>query len=149
MQIAIYLLLGAGLMGGLYWALTQITARQRRLNAELTRLERLSAEVSMNAEALLEQIDERMEQLQEMLARVAAAAGAVTQQPDPNVAEAAPTPVVEAPAPIPGQRYQQMRATVWTLADQGKDLGEIARELGIPRGEAELLLNLRGLKVTT
>jgi hypothetical protein len=42
MLTIVYLLLGVAFMGGLFWALTQITARQRKLNAELARLERLA-----------------------------------------------------------------------------------------------------------
>ncbi len=163
---AIYLLLGVGLMGGLFYALTQITARQRRLTAELTRLERLAAEVSMNAEAVLERVDERMEQLTAMLAQVSsaveAAQAAAAQPPAPAPAPAVAAepkkrkraPKVEAQPPAPEaneptsiQRYQQVRSAVWAMADEGKELGEIAQALSIPRGEAELMLNLRGRKV--
>jgi hypothetical protein len=183
MQAALYLLIGLAVMGGLFWLLMQITARQRRLDAELTRLERLAAEVAMNAEALLEQVDERMDQLHDLLAVVEAKAApreAVPREaapreatpapgkrgrrrkqkeakpapPEPSAAaqaagatEAAPEPAPDRPG-APGQKYQELRPAVWALADQGKDPGAIAQELGIPRGEVILMLNLRSRKVT-
>jgi hypothetical protein len=177
MQAALYLLIGLAVMGGLFWLLMQITARQRRLDAELTRLERLAAEVAMNAEALLEQVDERMDQLHDLLAVVEAKAAPQEAAPEKVASEkaapahgkrggrrrkqkeapAAPTPeAAPEPAPepapdrpgAPGQKYQELRPAVWALADQGKDPGAIAQELGIPRGEVILMLNLRSRKVT-
>ncbi len=205
---AVYLVLGLVLIGGLYYALTQITARQRRLNAELTRLERLAAEVSMNAEAILDRVDERIDRLNELTtdveSRMNALRTAVAEQsatlertgpeakasstakpeaapepstgtapkqrksrkkthpaPDPEVTvqtapEAAPAASSEpSPAEVASpakttslDRYQQLRTAVFTLADQGKGAGEIAQELGVPRGEVQLILNLRGRKVT-
>lgn len=166
MLTIVYLVLGLAFMGGLFYALMQITARQRRLTAEMTRLERLAAEVSMNAEAILDRVDERTHQLLELMeraeARVAAAASVPT--PAPTAAQApvtwaapapAPQPVIPAPLepealpePTSMQKYQGMRASVWHLADQGKSPSDIAHELGIPRGEVLLLLNLRTKKVT-
>lgn len=202
---AIYLLLGLGVVAGLYYALTQLMARQRQLNAELTRLERLAAEVAMNAEAILEHVDERIDRLAEISAEVEAKAEATlslieaavhaekahrTQAaPKPNEAgqsgfrdepapanwqgkqaqrPAAQTPSLELteegapdvpPAPTeeaagpdlssaPLQRYQETRSAVFALADQGKTAVEIAQALGVPRGEVQLLLNLRNRKVT-
>jgi hypothetical protein len=172
-----YLLLGLALMGGLLWALTQITARQRRLDAELTRLEQLSAEVTMNAEAVLERVDERIEQLTQLLAQLEARAQvAAAEQQEPGPAPPAPegeqappprkrrgrsakarsvevevgaAPESGHPAPTPAQRYQELRARVSALADQGKSPAQIAQELGIPRGEVELMLNLRVKQVAT
>lgn len=210
----VYLILGLGFVGGLYYALTQITARQRRLNAELTRLERLAAEVAMNAEAILERVDERIERLNEIAEAAeitvtsARAAVEVHVQAPPVAPVAAPAPAqasVPAPAPAPGaeeaqparkksrprkapavqakpkappepvaqapaapqpesepsgpveakpegikslSKYQELRTSVFALADQGKEIGEIAQALGVPRGEVQLILNLRGRKVT-
>ena len=53
MPTVLYLLLGLAAIGALAFAFYQVTARQRRLMAELTRLERLTAEVVMSAEAVL------------------------------------------------------------------------------------------------
>lgn len=178
---ALYLVLGLGLVAGLYYALTQITARQRRLNAELTRLERLAAEVAMNAEAILEQVDERIDRLNQIAAAVEATAAAAraaveaaAQAPLTATAPVAPgaQAAPEAPAapaavesrPTPKKRrtpkepatspepltakYQELRSAVFALADEGKEVGEIAQKLGVPRGEVQLILNLRGRKVT-
>lgn len=193
---AVYLILGLGFVAGLYYALTQITARQRRLNAELTRLERLAAEVAMNAEAILERVDERVDRLNELATEVEAAAAAarvavesagqaapaptaapaepVAEEPQPKPKKqrtrkapaakaepapaepAQPAPVESAPAPAAETKegvkslakYQEVRTAVFALADQGKDAGAIAQAMGLPRGEIQLILNLRGRKVT-
>lgn len=142
----VYLLLGLALMGGLFYALTQITARQRRLNAELTRLERLAAEVSMNAEAIFEQVDERMGRLDDL---VKSAQGRVdVSAVAPQVQKETPAQAPTLPPPTSMQKYQEVRAAVWTLADRGDDPITIAQALGIPRGEVQLMLNIRGRKVT-
>lgn len=208
---AIYLLLGLGVVAGLYYALTQLMARQRQLNAELTRLERLAAEVSMNAEAILEHVDERIDRLAEITAEVEAKAEAtlslieavqagkagevspaqaapkpgepeVRAIPAPAKKQAKPrkrqgaqtspqAPTAEAPKagsrpakakepvkeaeepakdipPASLQRYEETRSAVFALADQGKSPVEIAQALGVPRGEVQLMLNLRNRKVT-
>lgn len=157
---AIYLVLGLAVVAGLYYILTQITARQRRVNAELTRLERLSAEVAMNAEAVLERVDERIDRLNalvvEVEVRMAKAPPAPMPEAEPVVEperepEREPEPVAapEEAAATPARRdYQEARTSVWALADQGKGAGEIATLLDMPRGEVMLLLNLRGRKVT-
>jgi len=182
MYVALYLTLGVALMGGLFWTLTQITARQRRLNAEMIRLERLAAEVSMSAEAVLDKVDERIDQLAALLARAeqtaqgqvegSAAAPATSQEPGPAprkrkrsrprttpqpapehsaaaVAPEAPA-VIETPLPTPPplQKYQDLKTAVRELADQGRTSGDIAEELGLPRGEVQLMLNLGTRKVT-
>jgi len=169
---AVYLVLGLCVIAGLAYVLMQVTARQRRLNAEMTRLERLAAEVTMNAEVVLEQVDLRIERLQKVVAEAEAKVAALQAAPPATPAAAgppasrpaepanpapeamaAPAPEPEAPAAAGGQltsmeRYQQMRTAVWTLADQGRSVLEIAQALGVPRGEVQLLLNLRGKKVT-
>jgi hypothetical protein len=173
MIVTLYLLIGLAVAGALYWALTQITARQRRLNAELTRLEQLAAEVSLNAGAILERIDQRTAELTALLAQVEARVEAHaeatlepapapapapaprkrsrTKEPERQALQPAPSPAPTPPAsevPAPVQRYQELRTAAWALADQGKESGAIAEALGIPRGEVELLLNLRGKKVS-
>jgi len=156
MLTIIYLMLGLAFMGGLFWALMQITARQRRLTAELTRLERLAAEVSLNAEAILDRVDERADRLNELLERAEAAVARVPAEAPP--APVAPAPSVVIPEPVVAQdvppaptsieKYQKLRDAARALADRGKSPSEIAHELEIPRGEVLLLLNLRSKKVT-
>jgi hypothetical protein len=173
MEVVIYLLLGLAAMGGLFWLLTQITARQRRVNAELTRLERLAAEVSMNAEAVMEQVEDRIAQLQKLADEVQAKAVSAAAVPSdlgqaPRV-EAEPAPIagqvpapdqppakrkrgrprkvqppVEVPVEVPASpgRYQALRAQVVSLAGQAMDAAAISRQLGMPRGEVQLILNL-------
>lgn len=185
MEVIIYLLLGLATLGGLFWLLTQITARQRRVNAELTRLERLAAEVAMNAEAVLEQVEDRIEHLQKLANEVEAkivleatvsptavsvdggpiqpaelapvqAAARLQAVPTPiaaqvSVPDRAPAPrkrgrprKVQPPVEALGSqgRYQALRAQVVSLAGQEMDAAAIGRQLGMPRGEVQLILNL-------
>lgn len=238
MLTAIYLLLGLAAVGGGYYALTQIASRQRRLHAELTRLEQLTAEVAMTAEATLDQIDERIERLNRLAAQVeakvegrgktpalpqpdgagapdatgvpgatgapqavppatpatpagaavppavAAAAYAAAAQTAPAAqpaatgapapaggapvkrkrgrprkhplpeqpAAASPAPSAQAPAappaaaPVSPTPPSPKVQAVTALATEGKSVAEIAEALAIPRGEVQLILNLR--KVT-
>lgn len=148
---AIYLALGLAIMGGLFYALTQITARQRRLHAELTRLERLAGEVALNAEALLDRVDERAIRLGELLGRAETLSRAVkAQTPPPPTeapAQARPAPEPQAP-PTSLQRYQSMRASVWAMAEKGMDPLAISQALSIPRGEVQLMLNIRARRAS-
>jgi type IV secretory pathway VirB10-like protein len=158
-----------GTVGGLLWTLSRFTNRHRQLQAELTRLERLSAEVAMHAEAVLDQVDERIAELQRLAALTQAPAPvpaepkaevpaqlpaqpsaqavvqAPVQAPAPAPAPPAPT-VVAAPTEPAGDRYQRLQAEVLALAARGKSESDIARELGVPRGEVQLMLRLRHTK---
>jgi len=191
LMVVVYLLLGLGVVGALYYAVTQITVRQRKLDADMTRLERLAAEVAMNAEAILERVDERIEQLERLSAELEARAARVQAPPAAPPAEAAPAKprrsrsrqsaaepqpgadagarpgpasdayshVDQAPSPHeqpqpdsdsdsqPKLNYAEIRARVYAMADAGHDALDIAQALGIPRGEVQLILNLRGAKM--
>lgn len=189
----VYLFLGLGLVAGIFWTLTQIATRQRRLQDELSRLERLAAEVALNSDAILDRVDERTERLQALLAQVEAAAAAFSEatartaeaalaqealradleQVSPPTAqesappprkrgrtrkqEAAPAPpppagettgTAQAPPPASMERYQALRTRVEELSNQGLDAGTVAQLVGVPRGEVQLILNLRTNKVT-
>lgn len=192
MEAAIYLLLGLAVAGALIYAMMQVNARQQRLHAELTRLERLSAEVTMNAEAVLEQVDQRIERLNQLAAALearaqytaepaaeaeapthpartrkrsqgqraakvsgnreskqATAAGEEMAQAAQPEVQPEPGPQAEPPSSKdPADRYTDRRQAVFALADQGKSPLEIAEALAIPRGEVQLMLNLRGRKLS-
>lgn len=222
MPPVLYLLLGLAVVGALFYALTQVNRRQQRLHAELTRLERLSAEVTINAEAVLEQVDQRIEQLEALSLRLEERAqqlyeGRVEQatrplpdRPRPHeapaplgssspdalaasfeealqaaralsgqlappasqepptpeshlhpTAESQPLPAAESadleaelelpPEPAspvtPADRYAALRQSVYELSKEGKSPLEIAEALAIPRGEVQLILNLKGKKL--
>jgi hypothetical protein len=170
----------AGLLGiaALCWMLYQANLRHRRLQAELLRLDRLAAEVTLHAEAVLDQVDERTAQLQKLLdaatAQVAAATGvASAPAPTPVPARApapapgyAPAPALAramAPAPSPepppaqavqpadendSLRYSELRTKVAALAEGGIPVAQIAQMLGVPRGEVSLILNLQKKKAS-
>ena len=163
MPTYLYLLLALAVVGALAYAVYQVTVRQQRVLAEITRLERLTAEVTMSAEALLDEIDERMARLNELAAQLEIRAVAELQARAEEGAGGAPEPEpappkrerkgpsgsgkeVSAGEPVhgPADRYGDLRQAVWRLADEGKDAVAIAEALGVPRGEVLLLLNLRG-----
>ena len=141
----------------------------------------------MNAEAVLEQVDQRIERLNRLAAAVEARAQTVqveevpqasptpekakakkrapraagksaaemavaAQAPaahEPPAVEPVPPDPVPPPAPkTPADRYSDLRQSAFALADQGKSVLEIAEALSIPRGEVQLMLNLRGRKVS-
>jgi len=173
MEGLLYPIIGLAVVGGLYWVLTEMTRRQQRVDASLRKLEELAAEVTMEAGAVLEQADERIALLRELLEAVelkareqaaekasgedrahgAAREPASVQEPVPlrEPAQVQEPVGVAAPQTAPGssrERYQAIRAEVWALADRGLSEAEIARRLGIPRGEVQLMLNLRARRVT-
>lgn len=79
MPTVLYVLLALAVVGALAYAVHQVTVRQRRILAEITRLERLTAEVTMSAEALLDEIDERMARLRDLAAQLEKRAAAELQ----------------------------------------------------------------------
>lgn len=144
-MLTLYILLGLAGVAGACWAVWQAILRQRRLDADLTRLERLAAEVSMHAEAVLDRADERIARLEELL-RAAEAFRLAPLQVQPAVPVEPPPAAAELPsepAAVPGLRDQAL-----TLAQQGMPVAEIAATLGIPRGEVQLILNLKKPKST-
>lgn len=148
----LYLLTGMGAVGGLLWSLTRVTDRHRRLQAELTRLERLSAEVTMHAEAVLDRVDERIAELQRLAEAVQVPAVTHVAAPEPTPAPAEPQaaspaePEEEPATPVSMDRYKHLQAQVLALSAQGMSEADIARELGVPRGEVQLMLRLRHRK---
>ncbi|WP_374712442.1 hypothetical protein [Symbiobacterium terraclitae] len=99
MQTVAYLLLALAVIGALAYALYQVNARQNRLMAELTRLERLTAEVAMSAEALLDEVDRRAQRLSQLAAELEERAAAQVRKQDQAQADA-PAP---APEQVPAQ----------------------------------------------
>lgn len=121
--------------------LVELEKMTRQMNAQLdTRAAKL--------EELIRQADERLAALEERAARGRRAerpgtGGVGLSDPgfapggvaDPGVAE-----VGDLPPPIP---IDPRHAMVYRLADEGRNLHEIAREVQQPAGEVELILKLR------
>lgn len=80
-EVVFYTLLGLAVIGAIAYALYQVNLRQKRMDAELTRLEQLTAEVTMNAEAVLDQVDQRVEKLNQLAAAMEARALEAVQGP--------------------------------------------------------------------
>jgi|GEM_PF-1683111 len=91
METVAYLLLGLAVIGALIYAFYQVNRRQQRVMAELTRLERLTAEVAMNAEAVFDEVDQRLERLRQMAAELEERAARQLQAgPRPQSSSAVP-----------------------------------------------------------
>jgi hypothetical protein len=105
--------------------LVELSAMARQISAQLdTRSQKL--------ELLIQEADQKIAALER--ARTAAASAATN---DPHEAWAVSN---EPPAPeVIDPRHQE----IYTLADQGTEAAEIARQLNRPRGEVELILALR------
>ncbi|MDF2627630.1 MAG: hypothetical protein K0R39_1461 [Symbiobacteriaceae bacterium] len=166
-MFTIYLAAGLAAIGLLCWLLYQASLRHRRLQAELVRLERLAAEVTLHAEQVLDQVDERTHELQELVRSAsvqvtAAAQAAAMAQADPAATARVPAPVALSapvapvapgapgapPAPAEPDRYNDLRTQVISLAGRGVAASQIAQMLGLPRGEVSLILNLSKKKAT-
>jgi hypothetical protein len=121
--------------------LVELEKMARQMNAQLdTRAARI--------EELIRQADERLAMLNEALGkeggrsprdypRDESSGGAELEAVKDEAMEVEEPPP---PAPIP---IDPRHAAVYRLADQGHTAGEIAREVGQPAGEVELILALR------
>ena len=99
-------------------------------------------EVQMHdtARRLSAQLDTKMAALQALIDdadRAAARLEAALGRPAPSAAN---TPAPDGPDALRPRR----RDEIYTLADYGYDAAEIARRVGSPIGEVELILSLRG-----
>jgi len=104
-------------------------------------------EVQMHETArdLMGRLDSKMSALEALIAeadravgRLEAALSKTTEPPQPLDRQDEPPPASAAQAEPPD------RGKVYMLADYGYDAAEIARRLGAPLGEIELILRLRG-----
>lgn len=118
METFLYLVLALAVVGVLAYAVYQVTVRQQRILAEITRLERLTAEVTMSAEALLDEIDERMARLNDLAAqleiRAVAEVQAQAQSQSKAKARTGPQAVPQEAryaAEAPSQQQAQTQAT--------------------------------------
>lgn len=123
-------------MSGLLVELEQMA---RQMNAQLdTRAARM--------EELIRQADERLAELRSELARQGVAPPPATAVPPArpdDIREEAEAEDSGEPPPPPPIPIDPRHAAVYRLADQGRTSSEIAREVGQPAGEVELILALR------
>lgn len=62
--------------------------------------------------------------------------------PLPTAPMAAPPP----PPPPPPPPRNPLHDRIWRLLDEGTSIGDVAREVGLPKGEVELIAGLRGVR---
>jgi hypothetical protein len=120
--------------GPAFPSLAQQRSTERQMQNLLVELSEMARQISgqldtraTRLETLIQQADERIDRLEK----------ASNGQHAPREEEPPPQPEPESP---PDPRH----AEVYVLADQGREVHEIASELGRPRGEVELILALRG-----
>ncbi|MBN2474698.1 MAG: hypothetical protein JXB62_08820 [Pirellulales bacterium] len=122
----------------------QMHETARELSAQLD--SKMSALQALTAEA-----DRAAARLEAALASVAQASGASPTSPQKPANQAAGLrprddtgPATAAAAGAGQPASQERRERIYTLADYGYDPAEIARRVGSPIGEVELILGLRG-----
>lgn len=121
-----------------------LTAGQEGVAAGSRRLEGLVDELVATAEATVSAVEEKAEALTDVIARAdekLARLEAATVAP-PAPAPAQPAAAV-APAPAADADLPELHRLIYGLADAGKDVTGIARQLHITKGEVELILGLR------
>lgn len=79
---------------------------------------------------LIVDADERIRRLQSMPA-------------PPDALAAAPAP--SSPPPPPAPAKNPIHERIWRLLDGGATIGDVSREVGLPKGEVELIAGLRSL----
>ena len=127
-------------------------AQQRAVERDMSNL---LVELSEMARQMTAQLDTRSAKLELLIreadARIAAlrsGSPAPAIAPDSAVDEPLQGVIIEAKASLNGSLHEQKvdprHAQIYDLADEGHSPQEIARQLGQPSGEIELILALRG-----
>jgi len=131
----VYVLLALAAVGALAYAVYQVTVRQQRILAEINRLEQLTAEVTMSAEALLDEIDERMARLNDLAAELEIRAVAEVQAKARAKAQTGAQALDEgrprAQAQAQTEALEEGRARVLTQAQAGEQ-EQVRRQAGTP-----------------
>lgn len=114
-------------------SLSQQRATERQMQNLLVELAEMTRQVSGQLDTRSTKLEQLIQQADERIAQLQKATNGQFQQT--NIDSPAPAE----PEPMPDPRH----AEVYSLADQGHDVHQIASELGRPRGEVELILALR------
>lgn len=127
---------------------TDRTAGDARREVE-REMSALLGELAEMAKNISERLDERAANLERLIQaadqRIQTLRGleAITSESQP-----APAPLKRRERPAPAQPqptlWGEQHAEIFALADQGIGPSEIAKRLGRPKGEVELILHLRG-----
>ncbi len=139
-----FLLAGAFL---LFWGLWQI---RREVREEAREAAGVVDELIVAGQHLLDQIDQRKRELDELRATDPGRCAGRSLVPAADAGMSGEGVVDKAPAPVKEKAQVRptagLREKVWTLADTGLSPPEIARRLGSSKGEVELALRLRQVR---
>lgn len=122
-----------------YASLSQQRATERQMQNLLVELSEMARQITAQLDTRAARLEVLIKEADEKIASLGATKHASdSSAPHPVTPPSPPVPQNAEPAP-PDPRH----ADVYALADQGHDAGQIAGELGRPRGEIELILALR------
>ena len=153
-----WIFLGLGVMGLIYFmivrhmmrrkrdplekapfsSLAQQRATDRQMQNLLVELSEMARQVSAQLDTRAAKLEILIQQADERIARLSSSDDNGSSSPAPLAALSPPPPTPAAPEP-PDPRH----ADIYALADEGREVHEIASQLNRPRGEVELILALR------
>lgn len=120
-------------------SLSQQRSVERDMSNLLVELSDMARQISGQLDTRAAKLELLIKEADEKIAAMRAAAGVVpAAQPFEPVAPAAIRPAL-----IPEEMLDPRHADIYRLCDQGRSAHEIARQLGRPSGEVELILALR------
>ncbi|SRR5690606_13580587 len=136
------------------FTLAQQRSLERDMNNLVVELSEMARQItaqldtrSTKLEALIEEADQRIEELKRLSSAQAPASPFASSPPGPSPADppagASPEPAAADPAPTAPDAIDPRHADVYALADEGLGPQDIAHRLNRPSGEVELILALR------
>jgi hypothetical protein len=117
-------------------SLSQQRATERQMQNLLVELSEMARQVSAQLDTRAAKLEILIQQADERIAQLKTPSLTTASSPEPPTAP--PTASAQAPEP-PDPRH----ADIYALADEGREVHEIASQLNRPRGEVELILALR------
>jgi len=108
---------------------------ERQMQSLLVELSEMSRQITAQLDTRAAKLEILLKEADEKIAQLKAACG--------GAAQASLEKHSSEPISAQEQPDDPRHADVYALADQGRDVGEIAVQLGRPRGEVELILALR------
>ncbi|HEY7089101.1 MAG TPA: hypothetical protein VH518_13485 [Tepidisphaeraceae bacterium] len=116
-------------------SLSQQRSTERQMQNLLVELSEMARQISAQLDTRAAKLELLIQQAEEKIAALKQAMGQTDSAPPP--------PLISSPLPALDEPPDPRHADVYALADEGRDVGQIASELGRPRGEVELILALR------
>jgi hypothetical protein len=117
------------------FSLAQQRSVERQMQSLLVEMAEMARQISAQLDTRAARLEALIGEADERIAALRSAGGSIAAPAEPP-ASVSPDPTH--PAPV-----DPMHQRIGALADAGRSVGEIARELNYPRGEVELILALR------